>query len=88
MMMDTRIYAHQIQAMIDKLQEGMLIKTPLGKSKLLHKYKYFAQTDKGNWKWIEVYLAENGAICEDRKKLINRKMEEIKAYYEDRTNSG
>lgn len=54
----------------DSFMEGVLIKTPKGKAKLIKKYPNYAKTDKGNWKWIEVYLAEHGAICDDRKKLI------------------
>ncbi len=65
----------------DKLYEGMYVTTPIGKAKLLKKYPNFAVTDKGNWKWIEVYLAEHGGMCEDRKKLIKEKIEEVKAYY-------
>ena len=83
-MAQARVTIYDLDSMKARFMEGMQISTPLGKATLLHKYKNFAQTDKGNWKWVEIYLAENGTVCEDRKKLINQKREEIKAYYEDK----
>ena len=68
--MITGIDQSEVKALRNKLIEGTQVKTPVGSATLLHKYKHFAQTDKGNWKWIEVYLAEHGNMCEDRVKLI------------------
>lgn len=70
--------------MRDNFIEGVQIKTPLGEATLLKKYPHYASTDKGNWKWIEIYLAEHGMRCDDRKGLIKKRIEEVKAYYENR----
>ena len=83
-MVEGGISTIEIKNMRDGFIEGVRIKTPIGEAKLIKKYPNFAVTDKGNWKWIEVYLAEHGNMCEDRKKLINEKIEEVKAYYENR----
>ena len=44
----------------DKLYEGRQVITPKGKAKLLEKYSFIAITDKGCWKWVDIYLAEHG----------------------------
>lgn len=80
-MITGRITAEEIKNMRDGFIEGVHIKTPIGEAKLIKKYPNFAVTDKGNWKWIEVYLAEHGNMCEDRKKMIKETIEEVKAYY-------
>lgn len=84
-MIEGGILATEIKNMRDGFIEGVRIKTPVGETKLIKKYPNFAVTDKGNWKWIEVYLAEHGGMCEDRKKLIKETIEEVKVYYENRT---
>lgn len=78
------ITAEEIKNMRDGFIEGVRIKTPVGEAKLIKKYPNFAVTDKGNWKWVEIFLAEHGGMCEDRKKLIKEKIEEVKVYYENR----
>lgn len=60
----------EIKNMRDDFIEGVRIKTPVGEAKLIKKYPHYASTETGNWKWIEVYLAEHGMRCEDRVKLI------------------
>jgi hypothetical protein len=69
-MIQTGINIREVNALRDKLIEGVLIKTPLGRATLIKKYPNYAHTDKGNWKWAEVYLAEQGTVCEDREKLV------------------
>ena len=69
-MVQPRVTTYDLDSMKDGFMEGMQISTPLGKATLLHKYKNFAQTDKGNWKWVEIFLAEHGTRCEDRKGLV------------------
>ena len=57
----------------DKMIEGMYVKIPTGEAKILRVYPHYAHTDKGNWSWTEIYFAEQGFVCEDRKKLIKEK---------------
>ena len=69
-MIQTGIQAKDVEAMRDAFYEGYHIKTPMGEALLQKKYPHFAQTDKGCFKWIEIYLAEHGGMCEDRKGLV------------------
>lgn len=69
-MIQTGLNINDINALRDRLIEGMEICVPVGKAKLLKKYRNFASTDKGNWKWVEVYLAENGTRCVDWEKMV------------------
>ena len=67
-MIDTGINVYEVKKLRDRLIEGTIIATPYGKCRLLNKYPNIAKTEQGCFKWIEIYLAENGRICEDRKK--------------------
>lgn len=39
---------------------GLLIKTPKGTARLLKKYPYIAITDRGTFRWTEIFFAERG----------------------------
>ena len=69
-MVEGGISTIEIKNMRDGFIEGVRIKTPIGEAKLIEKYPHFAQTDKGSFKWIEIYLAEHGTRCEDRKETV------------------
>ena len=75
-------YKTHIISLAEKLIPGTLVKTPLGKSKLIKKYPYLAHCENGCWAWNEIYLAENGILLEDRQAEISRKMKEVKEFYE------
>lgn len=59
-MIQGRINKTDVLKLRDKLYEGMQVITPKGKAKLLEKYPFIAITDKGCWKWVDIYLAEHG----------------------------
>ena len=59
-MVQSGITTTDVLKLRDKLYEGMQVTTPIGKAKLLEKYPFIAITDKGCWKWTDIYLAEHG----------------------------
>ena len=72
------IYRKDIISLAERLIPGTLVKTPLGKTKLIKKYPYIAHCENGCWSWKEIYLAENGVILSDRQAEISRKLKETK----------
>ena len=74
------IYKRDIVALAEKLIPHTLVKTPLGRARLLKKYPYMAQCSNGCWNWNEIYLAENGIVLSDRMREIKQREQD-----EDRT---
>jgi hypothetical protein len=63
----------------DRLVAGMIVKTPMGKGKIITKYPFIARTEKGCWSWSEIYLAEHGVLCADRARMMAKIVDEVKS---------
>ena len=70
MIADEGIKVADVKQLRDDLMIGTIIKIPTGRARLLKKYPFWAHTEKGDWVWIEIYLAEHGLRCHDREKLV------------------
>ena len=51
-----------VNIMRDGFIEGMLIATPQGRAKLEKKYPFMAQTEKGLFRWEDIFFAERGIL--------------------------
>ena len=69
-MIDTGINVNEVRKLRDNLIDGCQVTTPYGRCKLIEKFPYMARTEKGCFKWIEIYLAERGIRCIDREKEV------------------